>query len=205
MKNKNYLLSLSITTNLMKLKNTGLIIKSKLTEKFTTIPNSVLNDPKLSWKAKGILCKLLSNKSDWAVYKSQLQQFSSDGRDSTTSGFNELVERGYIVAVRRHNDKGQFMGWDYIVYDEPITETPITDNPSTVNPSLINTNITNTKEINTNTSIILGKSELQSKLCTGLNITTKQLKEYISTDFNQYHKQDILDEYKELINQYKLK
>jgi len=40
----------------MKLKNTGLIIKSKLTEKFTTIPNSVLNDPKLSWKAKGILC-----------------------------------------------------------------------------------------------------------------------------------------------------
>jgi len=188
----------------MKLKNTGLIIKSKLTEKFTTIPNSVLNDPKLSWKAKGILCKLLSNRSDWAVYKSQLQQFSSDGRDSTTAGFNELIDRGYIVAIRRHNDKGQFMGWDYVVYDEPITETPITDNPSSVNPSLINTNVIKTKEINTNIYNILGKSELQSKICVGLNITTKQLKEYISTDFNQYRNPELLDEYKKLIDQYLL-
>lgn len=145
----------------MKLKNTGLIIKSKLTEKFTTIPNSVLNDSKLSWKAKGILCKLLSNKSDWAVYKSQLQQFSSDGRDSTTAGFNELVERGYIVAIRRHNDKGQFAGYDYVVYDEPISEQPFSENPLSVNPSLINTNIINTKLKNTNinTSIILGEND----------------------------------------------
>jgi hypothetical protein len=190
----------------MKLKNTGLIIKSKLTEKFTTIPNSVLNDANLSWKAKGILCKLLSNKSDWCIYKSQLQQFASDGRDSTTAGFNELIERGYIVAIRRHNNKGQFMGWDYVVYDEPTSEQPVTDNPISVDPSLINTNIINTKEINTNiinTSIILSKRELQSKLCIGLNITTKQLNEYISTDFSQYYNQDILEQYKELINQYK--
>jgi hypothetical protein len=188
----------------MKLQNTGLIIKSKLTEKFTTIPNTVLNDSNLSWKAKGILCKLLSNRSDWAVYKSQLQQFSTDGRDSTTAGFNELIERGYIVAIRRHNDKGQFMGWDYVVYDEPITEQPITENPVSVNPSLINTNIINTKEINTNTSIILGKSDLISKICIGLNITTKQLKEHLSTDFILYHSPELLYEYKDFINQYKI-
>jgi hypothetical protein len=186
----------------MKQKNTGLIIKSKLTEKFTTIPNSVLNNPNLSWKAKGILCKLLSNKSDWAVYKSQLQQFSTDGRDSTTAGFNELIDKGYIVAIRRHNDKGQFAGYDYVVYDEPIAEQPITDNPLTVKPSLINTNLINTKEINTNIYNILSKSELQSKLCRELNLTTKQLKEHISTNFSQYYKPELLNEYKELINQY---
>jgi len=189
----------------MKQHNTGLIIKSKLTEKFTTIPNSVLNDPNLSWKAKGILCKLLSNKSDWAVYKSQLQQFSTDGRDSTTAGFNELVERGYIIAVRRHNDKGQFAGYDYVVYDEPITEQPITENPLTVNPSLINTNIINTKEINTNTSIILGKSKLELKqlIINNLNLTTKQLDLMVKNNFSTYWNPELLDANKNIIEQYK--
>jgi hypothetical protein len=189
----------------MKLKNTGLIIKSKLTEKFTTIPNSVINDKNLSWKAKGILCKLLSNKSDWAVYKSQLQLFSTDGRDSTTAGFNELVEKGYIVAIRRHNDKGQFMGWDYVVYDEPITEQPITENPVSVNPSLINTNLINTKEINTNTSTILGKTkvELISNICIGLNITSKQLNLFIQNDFDGYWNNKLLEYYMPMIKEYK--
>jgi hypothetical protein len=188
----------------MKLQNTGLIIKSKLTEKFTTIPNSVLNDPNLSWKAKGILCKLLSNKSDWAVYKSQLQQFSTDGRDSTTAGFNELVERGYIIAVRRHNDKGQFAGYDYVVYDEPITEQPITDNPLTVNPSLINTNLINTKEINTNTSINTGldKAMLRGNLCKLLNLTSNQFNNLVENNFNTYQNKELLEQYSSTIKQY---
>ena len=186
----------------MKMRNTGLIIKSKLTEKFTTIPNSVLNDPKLSWKAKGILCKLLSNKSDWAVYKSQLQQFSTDGRDSTTNGFNELVENGYIVSIRRHNDKGQFMGYDYVVYDEPITEQPITENPLSVNPSLINNNIINTNIINTNT--ILGKLEIQNNIIKKLNITIKQFKYFVEdNNLKEYWNQDKIKENEELILKYK--
>lgn len=192
----------------MKQQNTGLIVKSKLTEKFTTIPNSVLNDPNLSWKAKGILCKLLSNKSDWAVYKSQLQQFSTDGRDSTTAGFNELVKRGYIVAVRRHNSKGQFMGYDYVVYDEPITETPITENPLSVNPSLINTNIINTNIKNTNILDNTGANdkfrlvELKSNICKNLNINTSQFSELVKNNFSTYHNPDILDKNKLLIDEY---
>ena len=189
----------------MKQKNTGLIVKSKLTEKFTTIPNSVLNDSNLSWKAKGILCKLLSNKSDWAVYKSQLQQFSTDGRDSTTAGFNELVERGYIVAIRRHNDKGQFAGYDYIVYDEPITEQPITDNPSSVKPSLISTNLINTNLKKTNTSIILGKTklDLKNKICNGLNLTSEQFTQHIQNNsFDTCYQKNLLPEFKKDIEQY---
>jgi len=188
----------------MKSKNTGLIIKSKLTEKFTTIPNSVLNDPNLTWKAKGILCKLLSNKSDWAVYKSQLQQFSKDGRDSTTAGFDELVEKGYIVAIRRHNDKGQFAGYDYVVYDEPITGTPITENPLTVNPSLINTNTINTNIKNTNNTgtSILDKIAIKNLVCKNLNITTKQFNSIIENKL-EYWNQNLLKENKNLIEQYK--
>ena len=107
----------------------------------------------MSLKAKGLLCLLLSLPPDWIIYKTQLSQFSSDGRDATTCAFNELVEMGYITSVKLVNEKGQKMGYDYIVYDEipygdsykPITENPFTENPFTENPSLLNTNILNKK------------------------------------------------------------
>ena len=93
----------------MKQKNTGLIVKSKLTEKFTIIPNEILTDRNLSLKGKGLLCILLSLPNDWAVYKTQLCTFSKDGRDATIKAFDELVENNYITSVKRIDSKGRFI------------------------------------------------------------------------------------------------
>lgn len=117
--------------------NRGLIVKSKQATDFAIIPNKLLRDTNLTLKAKGLLCLLLSLPNDWAVYKTQLQQFSSDGRDATVSAFNELVDKGYITSVQRFNAKGQFDGWDYVVYSEIVL--PDTNNPITENPVLGNT------------------------------------------------------------------
>lgn len=189
----------------MKLNNTGLIVKSKLEVPFVQIPNKVLRDPALSLKAKGLLSILLSLPNDWCIYKTQLPSFSKDGRDATIAAFDELVKAGYIVGVRRHNSKGQFAGYDYVVYNEPATpfpENPITDKPISDNPSLqIQTVQTNNKEIK-NTTNILGKTLLQSKICKELNISTKQFNLLINDEL-KYWNQDILDANKELINQYK--
>ena len=190
----------------MKQQNTGLIVKSKLTEKYTIIPNAILTDQKLSLKSKGLLCILLSLPSDWAVYKSQLQSFSTDGRDSTTSSFNELVDNGYITAIRRINSKGQFMGWDYVVYNErvePITENPITENPSSVNPSLQSTKEQSTNIQNTNTSTsILGKENLKREIIYKLNLTTKQFEKLVEDNFSTYWNAVSLEINKNLINEY---
>lgn len=123
--------------------NRGLIIKSKETQNFAIIPNKLLRNENLSLKAKGLICILLSLPNDWAVYKSQLQQFSNDGRDATVNAFNELIDKGYIHSIQRLNSKGQFDGWDYVIYSEstvpdtknPIPENPESDNPVSVNPS----------------------------------------------------------------------
>ena len=196
----------------MKLQNTGLIVKSKLTEEFTIVPNALLTDKKLSLKAKGLLCILLSLPSDWAVYKSQLQSFSTDGRDGTIAAFNELVDNGYITSIRRHNSKGQFMGWDYVVYNErvgPITETPKTENPKTVNPSLQSTKEqrTNLQSNNTRTSntSIEKKSlpTLRGQICIGLNITSNQLDTLVENNFSTYGNNLLLEEFSSLINEYK--
>jgi hypothetical protein len=190
----------------MKQQNTGLIVKSKLTEKFTIIPNAILTDQKLSLKSKGLLCILLSLPSDWAVYKSQLQSFSTDGRDATTKAFDELVYNGYITAIRRINSRGQFMGWDYVVYNErvePITENPITENPFSVNPSLQSTKEQSTNIQNTNnTSIILGKEKLKREIVHNLNLTSNQFEKMIEDNFSTYWNPVVLELNKNLIKEY---
>jgi hypothetical protein len=134
------------------------------------------------------------------------------GRDRFNKAWVGLVELGYIVSIRMFKPNGQLKGYNHIVYGEPVlpdnqvTELQVTENQLTGNQS-VNKVITqqknNIESNNIESNNILGKVQLQSKLCRELNLTTKQLKEYISTDFNQYYKPEILDEYKELINQYK--
>lgn len=190
----------------MKQQNTGLIVKSKLEVPFAQIPNKLLRDPNLSLKAKGLLCILLSLPNDWSVYKTQLASFSKDGRDATIAAFDELQKSGYVIGVRRHNSKGQFAGYDYVVYREPLTpfpENPKTDNPNTENPSLQIKNVQIQNEQIKNTSIILGKLELKNIICTNLNLRTEQFKILVNENFQSYWNKDILDANLEFINEYK--
>lgn len=157
----------------MKQKNTGLIIKANLEMHYAQIPNKLLRDARLGLKSKGLLSILLSLPSDWAVYKTQLQQFSTDGRDATISAFNELIKFGYIVSVKKINNKGQFSGYEYIVYNEPAS--PFPENPKTVNPNTDNTALqikkVQKKEItNKDTSnILVRKINLEKGLYTYFN------------------------------------
>ena len=107
--------------------NTGQIIKSRVEEKFTIIPNEILRSNKLSAKAKGLLCFLLGLPSDWVLYKTTLPEYFKDGKESLNSAWEELEKEGYIVSVRIiDTDSNLSKGWNYMVYQEPVLpETPI--------------------------------------------------------------------------------
>ena len=131
--------------------NTGQICKSKSTSRYTTIPNELIQNKNLSAKAKGIIVYLLSLPDNWVVYKTELHNNFTDGKDSIRSGFDELVEAGYIVTVDVRDENGRFKGSNHIVYDLPISENPISVNPTSVNPPLQkkhNTKETKEKEYN---------------------------------------------------------
>jgi predicted GNAT superfamily acetyltransferase len=126
-------------SNKYTLQNTGRIVKSKSNDPFTRIPNTTARATNLSLKAKGLLLVLISLPDDWAVYKSNLHQFSEDGRDATTNAFNELLDKGFIQSFERRSEKGYFSGWDYVINDmsinNPITENPLWDSSISGNPS----------------------------------------------------------------------
>ena len=114
------------------------IFRRKITSEFVRIQNDILTNETLSWKAKGLLCFMLSRKDDWDFHKVQVQKYSKDGRDGTISGFNELIKAGYVKQIRKR-DKGKFIGFDYLVSDIPFTDKPFTEKPNTDNPSLVTT------------------------------------------------------------------
>lgn len=86
---------------------------------FVQVDKRAIQDQQLSWKAKGLLCYLLSKPDDWTVRISHLKKQSTDGRDSTRTALNELIDSGYIEKNRQHEEDGKFAGFEYIVLESP--------------------------------------------------------------------------------------
>jgi hypothetical protein len=104
------------------------IFRQKLTRNFTTIPNDLLKNPELSWKAKGIHAYLLSLPETWIVRLNHLKSISTDGYDSTVAGVHELLDKKYLW--RRPCCGENPGGWEYYVYQYPQLEDPFRSSDS---------------------------------------------------------------------------
>jgi len=70
------------------------------------IPNQLLRNPKISGKAKSILCLLLTFRKELATsYLSTISKMMKEGPDAITSGIHELEEYGYLIRVRYRDKK----------------------------------------------------------------------------------------------------
>ena len=89
------------------------IHRSKHTEHFTILPNAALRDPRLSYRARGVLMELLSRPEDWQATADSLSRTAKkergkkgEGRDAMRGAFAELKSAGYIVASRVDGESG---------------------------------------------------------------------------------------------------
>lgn len=86
---------------------------------YSVINNTGLNDPNLSFKAKGILAYLLSKPDDWHCVPADLQKNSADGQKSIYSGLQELRKNGYMIKRPIRNDKHVIIEWEEVLYETP--------------------------------------------------------------------------------------
>lgn len=105
------------------------IMRVHKTSNFTVMSNFHFKEKKMSLKAKGLLSLMLSLPDDWDYSVSGLATLSKDGKDSVMSALGELEKFGYLTRVRLTNDKGQFAGIEYNIYEEPQPQNPIAENP----------------------------------------------------------------------------
>lgn len=118
-------------------------IRVEKVSSFTQISNCTIQDQTLSYKARGLLCYMLSLPKDWDYSIAGLAAKSAkDGASSVRSGIEELINAKYIRRQQSRDDKGNFDGYEYVVYEIPqifddVQETdpscgfPTTDFPST--------------------------------------------------------------------------
>ena len=117
---------------------------------FTVMSNTHFKEKKMSLKAKGLLSLMLSLPDDWNYSVSGLVTLSKDGKDSVMSALAELETFGYLERIRTINDRGQFSGIEYNIFETPQTEIPITELQNTEKPILDNTNTEKPRQLNTN-------------------------------------------------------
>jgi len=104
--------------------NTGQIVKSKTTRRFTVLPNELVRSKVLTCAEKGLLAYLLSLPDNWAVYKTKLPEDVGEKRGTINRIFAGLVEKGFIISVKAVDSGGRFVGWNHIVYDEATFAKP---------------------------------------------------------------------------------
>ena len=131
------------------------VMRIHKTKNYTVMSNYHFKEKGMSLKAKGLLSLMLSLPDDWNYSVSGLVKLSKDGKDSVMSALQELEKFGYLYRVKLTNEKGQFNGIEYNIFEEPQAEIPIAANPISVKenaekgdadkPPQLNTKALNTK------------------------------------------------------------
>jgi DNA-binding MarR family transcriptional regulator len=83
---------------------------------FFQMDNMPVQDPGLSWAAKGLLAYLLSLPETWNVHLRDLFSRSTCGRKPTQAALNELIAAGYVVKEQGENKRRDTR---YTVYEAP--------------------------------------------------------------------------------------
>lgn len=104
--------------------------KIRIPKEFGVAPNNLLNNKKLSFKAKGIYTYLQSKPDGWDFASERIQKDSTEGVSAISTGLKELEENGYLERRKHRNNKGQWE-WEYVLHGKPTSNSPSTDNRGT--------------------------------------------------------------------------
>lgn len=88
---------------------------------YVQIHKKTLEDPKLSWAAKGLWAYLMSRPDNWRVNVSHLSKiYDCDGKKgggekAIWTLLNELIDHGYCERITNKSSKGLFIGVEYVI------------------------------------------------------------------------------------------
>lgn len=95
---------------------------------FTILDNATLRDSRLSYRARGILGRLLSNMEGYSMTSNDLAAEGREGRDAIQTALRELRKVGYLITKRIQNPNGTWVTINI------INETPEPDYQASAKP-----------------------------------------------------------------------
>ena len=76
---------------------------------YVKIPNELLRDNTISWKAKGLFCWMASNENTFTFTAKSIARDYPDGRAAILGGMQELKETGWITYIKKGNGYGKYL------------------------------------------------------------------------------------------------
>lgn len=103
------------------------VLRKEKREHYTIIDNAIFKDYELSYKAKGLLCQMLSLPDNWEFSIDGLTQLSNDGVSAVRSALDELKEAGYF---RREQvrENGKIAKIEYVISEDKKCENLVVEN-----------------------------------------------------------------------------
>lgn len=126
------------------------IVRVNKTSNYTVLSNYHFKEKKMSLKAKGLLSLMLSLPDTWNYSISGLVALSKDGKDSVMSALAELEKFGYLNRTQMINDKGQFAGVEYNIYEQPQKDLAVAVNQISEKKNSAKQNADYPPQLNTN-------------------------------------------------------
>jgi hypothetical protein len=100
-------------------KNETIILSRRVKDPFAKVNKKMLDDPNISFQAKGILAYLLGKPDGWKLRVGDLRNHAVDGRDSIRRALNELRMAGY-AKYEQTKENNRFSSGVWKICDIPI-------------------------------------------------------------------------------------
>jgi hypothetical protein len=91
---------------------------------FTELANATIRDQRLSYRARGILVRLLSNEDGYRMTATDLAREGKEGRQAVLTAMRELRSVGYMITRRVQGSGGKWCTETW-VYDTPQTSAEV--------------------------------------------------------------------------------
>jgi hypothetical protein len=119
-------------------------------QNYTVMSNTPMRDRRLTLKAKGLLCLMLSLPPDWRYSIAGFTAICKEGRHSISNAFRELEECGYVFIEKRYPEKGSGrIEYVYHVFEEPVANFSVSaGKTSTQFSALENQHLENPPQLN---------------------------------------------------------
>jgi hypothetical protein len=123
-----------------------MIVRTKKNRNYTVINNTVLEDERLSFRARGIAALLLSKPDNWEISHEYLWKHGAEGRDAILKAMKELEDCGYLVRTRLQQPDGKFTTL-VTMHEEPQEAQPTTAFQQSVNQDSVNQKSVNQQSV----------------------------------------------------------
>lgn len=101
------------------------IHKTVLPNDFTILPNRLLKDKRISFRARGVLAMMIAMPEDWQTYADWIEEQGTEGREALQKAFRELEEFGYLSRQRvLHPITKKFTCFQWVWFNEPYDGYP---------------------------------------------------------------------------------